>query len=152
MNWLRNLGGLYIVIGGLNALLFLFILVVYGGKGGIEGIGAEEFVPVLGHLGGWVIYVLFGFSIVSLAAGVGLVTLSPWAGRLALFLSVGNLFIVPFGTMIALLIIGTLFSRRVREFLFPQISKLSKSQPNAKKDVQPSVGGDQWKHVLKARK
>ena len=61
-SWLRILGGAYIVVGGLNSFLFLFILGVYGGKGGIEAIRVEEYVPVIGHLGGWVLYVLLGFS------------------------------------------------------------------------------------------
>jgi hypothetical protein len=39
--WLRILGGAYIVVGGLNSFLFLFILGVYGGKWGIEAIGVE---------------------------------------------------------------------------------------------------------------
>jgi len=115
--WLRILGGMYIVIGGLNAFLFLFILVVYGGKGGIDGIGLEEFVPVLGHLGGWVVYVLLGFSLATIVAGVGLLKLSAWFGRLALFLFVGNLFVVPFGTFIALSTIGTLLFKRGRAIL-----------------------------------
>jgi len=115
--WLRILGGMYIVIGGLNAFLFLFILVVYGGKGGIDGIGLEEFVPVLGHLGGWVVYVLLGFSLATMVAGVGLLKLSAWFGRLALFLFVGNLFVVPFGTFIALSTIGTLLFKRGRAIL-----------------------------------
>jgi len=115
--WLRILGGMYIVIGGLNAFLFLFILVVYGGKGGIDGIGLEEFVPVLGHLGGWVVYVLLGFSLATMVAGVGLLKLSAWFGKLALFLFVGNLFVVPFGTFIALSTIGTLLFKRGRAIL-----------------------------------
>jgi hypothetical protein len=115
--WLRILGGMYIVIGGLNAFLFLFILVVYGGKGGIDGIGVEEFVPVLGHLGGWIVYILLGFSLASMVAGVGLLKPSAWFGRLALFLFAGNLFVVPFGTFIALSTIGTLFFKRGRALL-----------------------------------
>jgi hypothetical protein len=115
--WLRILGGMYIVIGGLNAFLFLFILVVYGGKGGIDGIGLEEFVPILGHLGGWVVYVLLGFSLATMVAGVGLLKLSVWFGRLALFLFIGNLFVLPFGTLIALSTIATLFFKRGRALL-----------------------------------
>jgi hypothetical protein len=132
--WLRILGGMYIVIGGLNAFLFLFILVVYGGKGGIDGIGVEEFVPVLGHLGGWVVYVLLGFSLASMVAGVGLLKPSAEFGRLALFLFAGNLFVVPFGTFIALSTIGTLFFKRGREFLFAASSKRSNSDRGANKD------------------
>jgi hypothetical protein len=108
---------MYIVIGGLNAFLFLFILVVYGGKGGIDGIGLEEFVPILGHLGGWVVYVLLGFSLATMVAGVGLLKLSVWFGRLALFLFIGNLFVLPFGTLIALSTIATLFFKRGRALL-----------------------------------
>lgn len=117
--WLRILGGMYIVIGGLNALLLLFILVVYGGKSGMEGIRAEEYVPVIGHLGGWVLYVLLAFSIGSIFAGLGFLTLSHRAGRFALLLSTGNVFIYPFGTIIALLTISTLFLKRGRNFLVP---------------------------------
>ncbi len=43
--WLRILGGAYIVVGGLNSFLFLFILGVYGGKWGIEAIRVEDYVP-----------------------------------------------------------------------------------------------------------
>ena len=149
--WLRILAGMYIVIGGLNVLLFLFILVVYRGKGGIEGIGAEEFVPVIGHLGGWVVYVLLGFSLASMVAGVGLLKPSAGFGKLALFLSVGNLFIVPFGTFIALSTIGTLVFKQGRELLFAS-SKPPNSNRSRNKDLQSSLGGDQWNQALKARK
>ena len=43
--WLRILGGAYIVVGGLNSSIFLFVLSVYGGKWGIEAIGVEEMFP-----------------------------------------------------------------------------------------------------------
>lgn len=131
--WLRILGGMYIVIGGLNAFLFLFIVFVYGGKGGIEGIGAEEFVPLIGQLGGWVIYVLLGVSLASIVAGVGLLKPSAAFARLAFFLSAGNLFIVPFGTFIALSTIGTLFFKRRYQPLFSSSSK----PPNPGPEHQP---------------
>jgi hypothetical protein len=115
--WLRILGGAYIVVGGLNSFLFLFILGVYGGKGGIEAIRVEDYVPLVGHLGGWVLYVLLGFSVAGILAGVGLLKLSAWSGRLALLLSVGNLIILPFGTIIGLSTILTLLSRQGRAFL-----------------------------------
>jgi hypothetical protein len=128
---LRILGGAYIVMGGLNSFLFMFILVVYGGKGGIEAIRVEEYVPVIGHLGGWVLYVLLGFSAASILAGVGLLALTAWSGRLALCLSVVNLFIFPFGTIIALPTIITLFSKQGREFLFLALN----SNWNTNKDL-----------------
>ena len=117
--WLQILGGAYILVGSLNSLLFLFILGVYGGKGGVEAIRVEEYVPAIGHLGGWVLYVLLGFSIAGILAGVGLLKLWVWCGRLALLLSVGNLFILPFGTIIGLLTILTLLSKQGRAFLLP---------------------------------
>ncbi len=117
--WLRILGGAYIVVGGLNSSIFLFILGVYGGKWGIEAIGVEEYVPVIGHFGGWVIYVLLGFSGGGMLAGVGLLKLSAWSGKLALLLSLANLFIVPFGTIIGLSTILTLLSKQGRAFLLP---------------------------------
>ena len=76
--WLRILGGAYIVVGSLNSFVFLFILGVYGGKGGIGAIRAEEYVSVIGHLGGWILYVLLGFSVASILAGVGLLKLWAW--------------------------------------------------------------------------
>lgn len=106
-------------MGSLNSFLFLFILGVYGGKWGIGAIGVEEYVPVIGHFGGWVIYVVLGFSGGGILAGVGLLKLSAWSGKLALLLSLGNLFIVPFGTIIGLSTILTLLSTRGRAFLLP---------------------------------
>jgi len=119
--WLRILGGAYIVVGALNSLLFLFILGVYGGKWGIEAIRVEDYVPVIGHLGGWILYVLLGFSGGGILVGVGLLKLSAWSGKLALLLSLGNLFIVPFGTIIGLSTILTLLSKQGRAFLLPQL-------------------------------
>jgi hypothetical protein len=123
--WLRILGGAYIVVGSLNSFVFLFILGVYGGKGGIGAIRAEEYVPVIGHLGGWILYVLLGFSVAGILAGVGLLRLWAWCGRLALFLSVGNLFILPFGTIIGLSTILTLVSKQGRALLLPAALKPS---------------------------
>ena len=117
--WLRILGGAYILMGSLNSFVFLFILGVYGGKWGIEAIRAEEYVPVIGYLGGWVLYVLLGFSGAGILAGVGLLKLWAWSGRLALLLSVGNLFIPPFGTIIGLSTILTLLSKQGRALLLP---------------------------------
>lgn len=97
----------------------MFILGVYGGKWGIGAIGVEEYVPVIGHFGGWVIYIVLGFSGGGILAGVGLLKLSAWSGKLALLLSLGNLFIVPFGTIIGLSTILTLLSTRGRAFLLP---------------------------------
>jgi ABC-type multidrug transport system permease subunit len=117
--WLRILGGAYILVGSLNSFVFLFILGVYGGKGGVEAIRVEEYVPGIGHLGGWVLYLLLGLSIAGILAGVGLLKLWVWCGRLALLLSVGNLFILPFGTIIGLLTILTLLSKQGQAFLLP---------------------------------
>ncbi len=117
--WLRVLGGAYIIVGSLNSFAFLFILAVYGGKSGIGAITVEEYVPVIGHLGGWVLYALLGFSVAGIIAGVGLLKLCAWSGRLALFSSVGNLFILPFGTMVGLSTILTLLSRQGRALLLP---------------------------------
>lgn len=117
--WPRILGGAYILVGSLHSFVFLFILGVYGKKGGVEAIKVEEFVPGIGHLGGWVLYVLLGLSIAGILAGVGLLRLWGWCGRLVLLLSVGNLFILPFGTIIGLLTILTSFSKQGRAFLFP---------------------------------
>src|SRR5450631_2471227 len=117
--WLRILGGAYIVVGSLNSFVFLFILGVYGGKGGIGAIRAEEYVSVIGHLGGWILYVLLGFSVAGILAGVGLLRLWASSGKLALLLSVGNLFIPPFGTIIGLSTILTLLSKQGRALLLP---------------------------------
>ncbi len=117
--WLRILGGAYIVVGSLNSFVFLLILGVYGGKSGIEAIRVEEYVPVIGYLGGWVLYVLLGFSGVGILAGVGLLKLWAWSGRLALLLSVGNLFILPLGTIIGLSTILILLSKQGRALLLP---------------------------------
>jgi hypothetical protein len=133
--WLRILGGAYIVVGALNSLLFLFILGVYGGKSGIEAIGVEEYVPVIGHFGGWVIYVLLGFSGGGILAGVGLLKLSAWSGKLALLLSLGNLFIVPFGTIIGLSTILTLLSNQGRAFLLPAAWKPPNSDGGTNEDL-----------------
>jgi hypothetical protein len=123
--WLRILGCAYIVVGSLNSFVFLFILGVYGGKGGIGAIRAEEYVPVIGHLGGWILYVLLDFSVAGILAGVGLLRLWAWSGRLALLLSVGNLVILPFGTIIGLSTILTLFSKQGRALLLPEALKPS---------------------------
>jgi hypothetical protein len=123
--WLRILGGAYIVVGSLNSFVFLFILGVYGGKGGIGAIRAEEYVPVIGHLGGWILYVLLDFSVAGILAGVGLLRLWAWSGRLALLLSVGNLVILPFGTIIGLSTILTLLSKQGRALLLPAALKPS---------------------------
>ena len=133
--WLRILGGAYIVVGSLHIFLFLFILGAYGGKWGIEAISVEEYFPVIGHLGRWILYVLLGFSGAGILAGVGLLKLSAWSGRLAMLLCVGNLFILPFGTIIGLSTILTLLPKQGRSFLLPAARKPPNSNPSTNKDL-----------------
>ena len=90
---------------------------------------------MIGHFGGWVIYVLLGFSVGSILTGVGLFKLSARSWRLALLLSLGNLFVVPYGTVIGLSTILTLLSKQGRAFLLPAASKPPSSDGRTNEDL-----------------
>jgi hypothetical protein len=99
----RALGGAFITVGVVHALLSLFIIFVYGAKSSITPDTAREFLPVLGFLGQSAFLVVFATSLLGIVAGFGLLRLQPWARPTAIIVSLVQLFVVPFGTALGIL-------------------------------------------------
>ena len=86
----------------------LFLLLVLGGVAGIVGVAAGQdpdawiAVPVLGLIATMLFFFLVVLSVPGLIAGIGLLSLRPWARMLTLVLSALNLLNVPLGTALGI--------------------------------------------------
>ena len=106
------LGISQIVVSALNLLIGLFIIFVYGGKGGLASLPSEGFLPVYDLLGsagyiGFFIIVLLGF-----VSGLLFATGSARAGTLGLVASILNLPLLPFGTTVGIIGLWVLLKDR----------------------------------------
>jgi hypothetical protein len=97
---IRVLATGFITVGVIHAVMALFIIGVYGGKSTITPGTAQEFLPVIGLLGNTSVVLVIIASLLGVFAGVGLWNLSPWARPLGIAVSVVQIFVIPFGTLL----------------------------------------------------
>jgi len=115
---------LHIVLGGLGVVLALICLAVFGGIAGLVHLGDTSDQgaigsAVVGLVGGIIVTVVMVISLPELIAGIGLLSLQPWARILTIVLSVLELPGFPihtalgvFGLWVLLSVEGTaLFNR-----------------------------------------
>jgi len=101
------LAWLNIIWGGLIAFCGLIVLLVFGGIAGIVGATGRDSdsvvaIPILGTIGFAIFIGLLILALPSLAGGIGLLQLKPWARILEIVLSALHLFAVPFGTALGI--------------------------------------------------
>jgi hypothetical protein len=99
----KVLGILHIVFGGIGFVVGLAMLVFFGGLAGFIGLAeqtpdAAVAMPILGAVGGFIFLLALLLSLPGIIAGVGLLSVRPWARILTIVLSVLLLFQFPFGT------------------------------------------------------
>jgi hypothetical protein len=90
----------FVIVGAIHAIMVLFILVVYGGKARITPDTAQEFLPVIGLLGQTSFVLVLIASLLGVFTGVGLWHESSWGRSLGIAVSVVQIFVIPFGTIL----------------------------------------------------
>jgi len=92
----------FVIVGVIHAVMALFILFVYGGKATITPGTGQEFLPVIGLLGNTSFVLVFIASLLGVVAGLGLWQLSPWGRPLGIAVSLVQIFVIPFGTVLGI--------------------------------------------------
>jgi hypothetical protein len=104
----KVLAVLHVALGVLGLVAALFLLLILGGVAGIVGAAAGQepdawvAIPILGFIGTVLFFFLVALSVPGLVAGMGLLSLRPWARILTLILSALNLLNVPLGTALGI--------------------------------------------------
>ena len=100
----KILAVLHIVLGALGVVIGLGVFAIMGGVAGLVQMDgdsdADQVVPILGAVGGFVLIVLLVLSVPGIIAGIGLLSFQPWARILTIVLSVLDLLNIPFGTVL----------------------------------------------------
>ena len=113
----KVLAAFHLILGVLGLMGSLMVALVFGGAAGIINMAAPEdpnawlAVPVVGLVGSVLVMLIFTLSVPGIIAGVGLLKRRPWARILTIVLSVLNLIIIPFGTLLGIYGLWVLLSR-----------------------------------------
>ncbi len=113
----KVLATFHFILGVLGLMGSLLVVLVFGGLAGIINMAAIDdpnaflAVPIVGLIGGLLVVVIFTLSVPGIIAGVGLLKRRPWARILTIVLSVLNLIIIPFGTLLGIYGLWVLLSR-----------------------------------------
>jgi len=106
------LGISLIAVSALHLLIGLFIVFVYGGKGGLASLPPLGFLPVYDLLGSAGYVVFFIIVLLGFVAGLLLVTGSARARTLGLVASILNFPLLPFGTTVGIIGLWVLLKAR----------------------------------------
>jgi hypothetical protein len=110
----KVLATLHIVFGAIGVLIGLGVFAVLGGIAGLVQMDGDPdaamAIPILGGVGGLVLFVALLLSVPSIIAGVGLLKFRPWARILTIVLSILELLNVPFGTALGVYGLWVLFT------------------------------------------
>ena len=113
----KVLAAFHLILGVLGLMGSLLVVLVSGGLAGIINMAAIDdpnaflAVPVVGLLGGILVMLILTLSVPGIIAGVGLLKRRPWARILTIVLSVLNLVIIPFGTLLGIYGLWVLLSQ-----------------------------------------
>ncbi len=112
----RVLGVLNIAIGVIGLIVAALMLIGVGGAAGIISASADPeeaamAIPILSIVGGFLVVLLFSFSMPSIITGIGLLYFKPWARVLGIVLSVIALFGFPWVTIFGIYGLWVLFSK-----------------------------------------
>jgi hypothetical protein len=110
----KVLAALQIAMGALGLLFAVILLVVFGGAASVVGASgdseAQFAVPIIGITGMVLVAVLVVLSVPGIITGIGLFGLRPWARIAGIVLSILELTMIPFGTLVGVYGLWVLFS------------------------------------------
>ena len=98
----------HIILGILGLMGSLMVVLIFGGAAGIISMAAPDdpdallAVPIVVLVGSMLLLLIFTLSIPGIIAGIGLLKRRPWARILTIVLSVLNLIVIPFGTLLGI--------------------------------------------------
>ena len=113
----KVLAAFHLILGVLGLMGSLMVVLVFGGLAGIINMAAIDdpnaflVAPVVGLVGSILVMVIFTLSVPGIIAGIGLLKCRPWARILTIVLSVLNLIIIPFGTLLGIYGLWVLLSQ-----------------------------------------
>ena len=113
----KVLAAFHLILGVLGLMGSLIVVLIFGGAAGIISMTAPNdpdallAVPIVGLVGSILVVLIFTLSVPGIISGVGLLKRRPWARILAIVLSVMNLIIVPFGTVLGIYGLWVLLSQ-----------------------------------------
>ena len=113
----KVLAAFHLILGVLGLMGSLMVVLIFGGLAGIINMAAIDdpsaflAVPVVGLVGSILVMLIFTLSVPGIIADVGLLKHRPWARILTIVLSVLNLIIIPFGTLLGIYGLWVLLSR-----------------------------------------
>jgi hypothetical protein len=123
----KVLGALQIALGALGLCFAALLVVVLGGAAGIVGTSgnpdAAIALPIIGITGMALVTFLVLMSLPGIIIGIGLLRFRPWARIAGIVLSILNLSMIPFGTVVGVYGVWVLFSKETeRLFSGPAVA------------------------------
>jgi hypothetical protein len=111
----KVLGALQVALGAIGLLVALLLILVFGGAAGIVGASGDPHaavaIPIIGLTGTALVAFLLATSLPGVVVGVGLLRRRAWARIAGIVLSIIELMMIPFGTLIGVYGLFVLFSR-----------------------------------------
>jgi hypothetical protein len=119
----KVLGVLHIVMGAMGLFGALVSLVVFGGAAGIVGASgdpdAANAVPIVGAIGLVIVACIVVFSLPGIIVGIGLYQRRSWGRIGGIVLSIFELILVPFGTVVGVYGLWVLLSKDTEPLFAP---------------------------------
>jgi hypothetical protein len=119
----KVLGAVNVVFGAFGVLLAFALMLIFGATASIAGASGDAdaalAVPIIGITGTALVTVLLVLSLPEVIVGIGLVRFRPWARVAGIVLSLVELFMFPFGTILGVYGLWVLFSRDTEHFFNP---------------------------------
>src|SRR5207342_759939 len=110
----KVLGALQVALGAIGLLVALLLILVFGGAAGIVGASGDPraavAIPIIGLTGTALVAFLLATSLPGVVVGVGLLRRRAWARIAGIVLSIIELMMIPFGTLIGVYGLFVLFS------------------------------------------
>lgn len=111
----KVLGALQAALGAIGLLVALLLIIVFGGAAGIVGASGDPHaavaIPIIGLTGTALVAFLLATSLPGVIVGVGLLRRRPWARIAGIVLSIIELMMIPFGTLVGVYGLYVLFSQ-----------------------------------------
>ena len=119
----KVLGVLHIVFGAIGLMVALICLAIFGGAAGIVGASgdpdAATAVPIVGAVGIFVVSFLVISSLPGVIVGIGLYQRRTWGRIGGIVLSILELIMFPFGTLLGVYGLWVLLSKETEPLFAP---------------------------------